>query len=55
MYPMWLTSVNDRMRFSSAWARAPRMPTIIVASAAISSSRLRSLSRNSCDSVRIIA
>ena len=43
------------MRLSSACASAPSTPTIIVASATISSSVSTSLSRKICVSVRIIA
>ena len=55
MYPTWLTSVNDRMRLSSACATAPRTPTTIVARATTSSSMLMSEVWNSCVSVRMSA
>ena len=52
---MWLTSVNDSMRLMSDWATAPRMPTIMVSSAAHSSRSVSGLSGNSRVCVRRIA
>ena len=52
---MWLTSVKDSIRLISAWAMAPRMPMIIVASAAHISRSDSGESGNSSVWVRMIA
>ena len=52
---MWLTRVNDSIRLISDWAMAPRMPMIIVSSAAHISRSVSGLSGNSSVWVRMIA
>ena len=53
---MWLTMLNDRIRLTSSWAMAPRMPITIVSPASTSSSVAgRSSAPNSSVWVRIRA
>ena len=56
MKPMWLTMLNDRIRFTSSWAIAPRMPITIVSPASTSISEAGRLSSvNSSVWLRIMA
>jgi hypothetical protein len=55
MYPMWLTRVKDNRRLMSDCATAPRMPTIMVSSAATRRRSAAGPSGNSSVWVRMMA